>query len=179
MKNSWPLLEELDLVVDGTTPDHLTFCNSPSEAVKNTAFIQESAPEKLEIKRNLYDTVEPVIKKDTIISSSTSGLLISALQEGRIYPHRCVLGHPFNPPHIMPLVVVISGKKTDPRVVDTATNFYNSIGKKAIRLNKEVPGHVANRLQAAIWREAISLAVEGVASVEDIDASICYGPGIE
>ena len=120
-------------VVAGVTPDHLTFCNSPNDTAKNTDFIQKSAPEKLNKKSKFYGTFEPVIKKDMIISGSTSELLISALQGGKTYPHRFVLTHPFNSPHIIALVEVIGGKKTAPWIVDTATNFYNSIDKKAIK----------------------------------------------
>lgn len=176
--NAWSALETLGVVVDGATPDRLTVTTTSAEAAEGADFIQESAPERLDIKHALYADFEPACRPETVISTSTSGLLMSDLQAGRIHPGRFVLGHPFNPPHLIPLVEVVGGKETDPAVVDWTVDFYNAIGKRAIKVNKEVPGHVANRMQAAIWREAIHLAVEGVASVEDIDAAIAYGPGI-
>ena len=178
IKTAWPILEDLDLVSNKASPNSLEFCNSAESAAEGADFIQESAPENINIKKNLYRKIEPIMKNTAILSSSTSGLLISDLQKERILPHRFVLGHPFNPPHLIPLVEVIGGKNTDPKIIEQTLSFYNSIGKKAIKINKEFPGHIANRLQAALWREAIFLAIEGVASLEDIDASISYGPGI-
>ena len=175
---AWPVLNDLGLVVEGADQDNLTFCETPEQTATGADFIQESAPERLEIKREIYDRFEKALEPDVIVSTSTSGLLMSDLQQGRLHPERFVLGHPFNPPHLIPLVEVLGGEKTDPAVVDWTVDFYNAIGKRAIRLNKEVPGHVANRLQAAIWRESIHLAAEGVASMDDIDAAIAYGPGI-
>lgn len=175
---AWPVLDELGLVTAGASQDDVVFMESPEAAADGADFIQESAPEILDLKRELYARFEPATRPDVVISTSTSGLLMSDLQDGRDHPGRFVLGHPFNPPHLIPLVEVIGGRQTDPEVVDWTVDFYNAVGKRAIRINKEVPGHVANRLQAAIWREAIHLASEGVASVEDIDAAIAYGPGI-
>lgn len=178
VNNAWPTLKELGTVVETASPDRITFCNNPESAVEQADFVQESGPERLDIKRKLYKSIASAIGDQVVISTSTSGLLISDLQKGQSYPQRFVLGHPFNPPHLIPLVEVLGGRETDPNVVDWTIKFYNEIGKKAVKLNKEIPGHIANRLQAAIWRETIYLALEGVASIEDIDAAISYGPGL-
>lgn len=178
VENAWPALETLGVVVDGASPDKLTVESTAAAAAEPADFIQESAPERLDVKLALYKDFEPATRPEVVISTSTSGLLMSDLQKDTQHPERFVLGHPFNPPHLIPLVEVLGGSKTDPAVVDWTVDFYNAIGKKAIKLFKEVPGHVANRMQAAIWREAIHLALEGVASVADVDAAIAYGPGI-
>jgi 3-hydroxyacyl-CoA dehydrogenase len=115
---------------------------------------------------------------EVVLSSSSSGLLISRVVAKCKHPERCVIGHPFNPPHLIPLVEVVAGEKTSSAAVDKAMAFYAEIGKKPIRINKEVRGHVANRLQAALWREAVHLVNEGVVSVADADAAIAYGPGL-
>ena len=114
----------------------------------------------------------------TVIASSSSGLLMSRIQSRCAHPERCVIGHPFNPPHIMPLVEVVAGERTSDAAVDAAMEFYRRIGKYPIRIHKEMRGHIANRLQGALWREAVYLIDQGVASVADIDAAIAYGPGL-
>jgi len=154
------------------------FIADPAEAVADADFIQESVPERLDIKHALYARIEPHLKAGVIIGSSTSGLKLSDMQAGFTNPGRFILAHPFNPPHLIPLVELMGNEKTDADVLEEATTFYESIGKVCVRLNKEIPGHIANRLQAAIWRETIHLALEGVASVEDIDKAVAYGPGL-
>ncbi len=156
----------------------LRFTDDPVEAVKDADFIQESVPERLDIKHALYAQVEPHLKENAIIGSSTSGLKLSEMQAGFSNPGRFLLAHPFNPPHLIPLVELMDNEQTDAGVLTDATEFYESIGKVCVRLNKEIPGHIANRLQAAIWRETIHLAMEGVASVEDIDKAVAFGPGL-
>lgn len=178
IETAWPSLETLGLVVPGADKGAIDFCGDPAEAASLADFVQESAPERLDVKLQLLAEFEQAVRPEVVISSSTSGLLISDMQKGCKHPERFVLGHPFNPPHLVPLVEVLGGAATDPDLVDWTVDFYNAVGKRAIRINKEVPGHVANRMQAAIWREAIHLAMEGVASVEDIDAAIAYGPGV-
>src|SRR6185436_6978706 len=115
---------------------------------------------------------------DSLIASSSSGITMSVMQSACKHPERCVVGHPFNPPHIIPLVEVVGGAKTAPEAIKQAMAFYASIGKKPIYLRKELPGHVANRLQAALYREMLYLIEQGVLSVEDTDAAVCYGPGL-
>ena len=174
---AWPDLHELG-VARSRTPGKVEFCASAADAVRGADFIQESIPEVLEIKHRLYREIEPNLDPDCVVASSASGLMLSELQAGWKDPSRLVLGHPFNPPHLIPLVEVLGNELTGEGVVEAAESLYASVGKTTIRLRREVPGHVANRLQAAVWREAIHLAREGVASVEDIDKAISAGPGL-
>src|SRR6201999_4572524 len=116
--------------------------------------------------------------KDSIIASSSSGLTMSVMQSACKYPERCVIGHPFNPPHLVPLVEVVAGSKTSSNTVERAMTFYNALGKHAIRVRKEVPGHGANRLAAALYREVVHLVSTGVVDVSDVDAAVSWGPGL-
>jgi len=175
--SAWPTLEKLGLTSNGN-PDALSFHGAPDEAVKGASFIQESVPERLHIKHELYQLIEHALDPECVIASSASGLTLSEMQAGWSNPSRFVLGHPFNPPHLIPLVEVMGNEKTDDSAVTQAEQFYQSIGKITIRVNKERPGHVANRLQAAVWREALHLVKEGVASVEDVDKAMWAGPGL-
>lgn len=174
---AWPTLTEMGLTDHGT-PDAITFHPSAADAVAGAKFIQENVPERLPIKHATFAEIEPALDADAIVASSASGLMLSQMQGGWQNPHRFVLGHPFNPPHLIPLVEVLGNEKTAKGVVDEAQRFYEAVGKVTIRLHKEKNGHVANRLQAAIWREAISLVMEGVASVEDVDKAVWAGPGL-
>jgi carnitine 3-dehydrogenase len=121
------------------------------------------------------DALTPV---DSLLASSSSGITPSVIQSKCRHPERVVIGHPFNPPHIIPLVEVVGGTRTSPDAVHQAMTFYASIGKKPIHLKKELPGHVANRFQAALYREMLYLIEQGVLSVEDTDAAVSYGPGL-
>jgi 3-hydroxybutyryl-CoA dehydrogenase len=174
---AWPALTRMGLTDQGT-PDALTFHSSAADAAHGAEFIQESVPERLPIKHALFAEIEPALAPGTIVASSASGLTLGQMQGGWSDPAPFVLGHPFNPPHLVPLVEVMGNDRTGPGVADAAAAFYDSIGKVTIRVNKEVPGHVANRLQAAVWREAIHMAREGVASVGDIDKAMWAGPGL-
>ena len=175
---AWPTLEGLDTVAAGASPDRLTFRDGPAAAIGGVGFVQESAPENLDVKRALYADIDAALADDVVMSSSTSGLIMSELQAGFPNAARFVVGHPFNPPHLIPLVEVVGGADTDAEVVDWTIDFYNAYGKKAIRLNHEAPGHLVNRLQAALWREAMDAVLTGLASVEDVDDAIKYGPGL-
>lgn len=174
---SWPALEELGLT-GKATPDALTFAETAAHAVKDADFVQENVPERLPIKHATYAEIEPVLRTDAIVSSSTSGLTLEALQIGWQNPAPLILGHPFNPPHLIPLVELTANQATGAGVLDRTEAFYHDIGKVTIRIKKGMPGHVANRLQAAVWREAVHMAVSGVASVEDIDKAMWAGPGL-
>ena len=174
---AWPAVEALGTAT-GASISKLRWCESAAEALESCEFVQESAPERKELKLDLYRSFDDSLPENAVMSTSTSGLLLSELQAGRRGRERYVLGHPFNPPHLIPLVEVLGGRDTDPQVVEWTLAFYNRHGKKAIRLNREVPGHLANRMQAAIWREAIDAVVSGLASVEDVDRAIAYGPGL-
>ena len=175
---AWPVLEKLDCVVVGADPGRVRFHADPAEAVAGAEFVQESAPEHLDVKQSLYAEVNAALSQDAILASSTSGLLMSEMQAGCSNAARFVVGHPFNPPHLIPLVEVLGGAETDPRAVDWAIGFYNALGKKAIRLNREVSGHLVNRLQAALLRECADAVLTGLASVEDVDVAVKYGPGL-
>lgn len=177
VERAWPTLEELGLVRGGD-PDAVSFHKSPGEAVEGAAFVQENVPERLAIKHALFGQIEPALQKDAVVASSASGLTISEMQAGWKDPSRFVLGHPFNPPHLIPLVEVMGNHRTANGVVEVAEQFYAAVGKITIRVNREMPGHVANRLQAAVWREAIHLVNAGVASVEDVDKAMWAGPGL-
>jgi len=174
---AWPALERLGLA-PGADPARLRYCDDVESALSEVQFVQESAPEDKALKLELYEHFDSALPGDAVLASSTSGLLLSELQAGRAGRARFVLGHPFNPPHLIPLVEVLGGAETAAEVVDWTLAFYDAHGKTAIRLNKEVPGHLVNRLQVAIWREAIDAVVSGLASVEDVDKAIAYGPGL-
>ncbi|MEL6284023.1 MAG: 3-hydroxyacyl-CoA dehydrogenase NAD-binding domain-containing protein [Pseudomonadota bacterium] len=177
VEDAWPTLEQLGLTQNGD-PAALTFHAAAAAAVEGASFIQESVPERIAIKHALYETIEPALAAGAVVASSASGLTLSEMQLGWRNPGRLVLGHPFNPPHLIPLVEVMGNDRTDQGVVETAEAFYQAVGKVTIRVKKEVPGHVANRLQAALWREVIHLVKEGVASVEDVDKAVWAGPGL-
>ncbi len=175
---AWPSLEALGLVRPGASPETVRFLGDAAAAVSRAQFVQESVPERLAPKLETYRLIEPALPPEAVLATSSSGLLLSDLQEAFADPGRFVLGHPFNPPHLIPLVEVLGNDKTAAGVVDWARHVYEDCGKVTIRVKKEVPGHVANRLQAAIWREAINLVVEGVASLEDVDKAVTAGPGL-
>lgn len=177
VEKAWPTLTELGLTSQGN-PEAVTFHVQPVDAVDRAAFVQESVPERLSVKHALYTEIEDALEPDAVVATSASGLTLSEMQAGFRDPSRFVLGHPFNPPHLIPLVEVMGNDRTADGVVEMAERFYENVGKVTIRVNKEVAGHVANRLQAAIWREALHLIKEGVASVEDVDKAVCAGPGL-
>ena len=156
----------------------LAFSVVLDEALDGAEMVQENALERLDLKRDLLSRIDAALPGERLIASSTSGFTATDLQAQMRDPGRLVIGHPFNPPHLIPLVEVVGGERTDAAAVDWAMAFYRAVGKHPIRLNKEVPAHIANRLQAVLWREAVHLAAEGVASVADIDAAIAYGPGL-
>ena len=177
VETAWPSLEQLGQAAKGD-PSRVRFHADAGAAVAEAQFVQENVPERLEIKHETYRTIEPALAPETVIATSASGLLVQEMQQAFSRPERFLLAHPFNPPHLIPLVELLGNEKTDPAAVDWAEGFYRRCGKETIRLHKEVPGHVANRLQAALWREAIHLVTEGVASVEDVDKAIVHGPGL-
>lgn len=177
IENAWPTLEALGMT-DRGDPEAVSFFTDPIDAVKNAEFIQESIPERIELKHELFSRIEPHLSSDVVIASSASGLMVSEMQQGWKDPSRFILGHPFNPPHLIPLVELLGNEKTADGVIEIAESFYANVGKVTIRVKREVPAHVANRLQAAIWREAIYLVESGVASVEDVDKAVWAGPGL-
>jgi 3-hydroxyacyl-CoA dehydrogenase len=175
---AWPALKRLGLA-PGASQSNLKFAADLATAVKNADFVQENGPERIDFKRKLYRQLDDLLSADVIIASSSSGLTMSAIQSDcPSHPERCVIGHPFNPPHLVPLVEIVGGAKTSEETIQRTFEFYTSIGKRAVRLHKEVPGHVANRLQAALGREVYHLVAEGVVSVADVDTALCWGPGL-
>jgi 3-hydroxyacyl-CoA dehydrogenase len=178
VKSAWPALERLGLS-PGASLANLKFNADLAEAVVDVDLVQENGPERLDFKQKLYKQLDELLPPDVIIASSSSGIKMSDIQSGvALHPERCVIGHPFNPPHLIPLVEVVGGTKTSEQTIQRAIAFYKSIGKKAVRLNKEMPGHVANRLQGALAREVYYLIAEDVLSAADVDDALSWGPGL-
>ena len=175
--DAWPALTTIGLA-PGASRDRLSFTTDLKEALSKADFVQENGPERPDFKIKLFADMDEASPPDSIIASSSSGLTPSVIQSGMKRPERCLIGHPFNPPHIIPLVEVVGGAKTAPAAIEQAIAFYKSIGKKAIRLNKEIPGHVANRLQVALYKEVLYLIEQGVLSVGDADDAVSWGPGL-
>jgi 3-hydroxyacyl-CoA dehydrogenase len=175
---AWPALQRLGLA-PGASQNKVTFTAALAAAVKDADLVQENGPERIDFKRTLYRQLDELLPADVIIASSSSGLTMSEIQSAcEKHPERCVIGHPFNPPHLVPLVEIVGGAKTSESTIQRAAEFYTSLGKRTVRLNKEVPGHVANRLQAALAREVYYLVADGVVSVADVDTALCWGPGL-
>jgi carnitine 3-dehydrogenase len=175
---AWPALQRLGLAV-GASQNRLSFTAALTDAVKDADLVQENGPEKIEFKKTLYRQLDELLHPSVIIASSSSGLTMSEIQSAcEMHPERCVIGHPFNPPHLVPLVEIVGGAKTSKDTIERAAEFYTSIGQRTVRLNKEMPGHVANRLQAALAREVYYLVAEGVVSAADVDTALCWGPGL-
>ena len=179
---AWEALRAIGASREGEEADEalvrLGFSASLEQALDGAEMVQEQALERLELKQDLLKRIDAALPPGRLIASSTSGFTATELQRDMADPSRLVIGHPFNPPHLIPLVEVVGGERTDPAAVTWAMDFYRAIGKHPIHVRREVPAHIANRLQAALWREAVHLAAEGVASVQDIDAAISYGPGL-
>lgn len=174
----WPTITRLGLV-DGASADRLRFTTDVAGAAAAADFVQENGPERPEVKEALFAILDAAARPDVVLASSSSGLLPSAIARGAVaHPERVLVGHPFHPPHLIPLVEVVPGERTGDAAVDRAMAFYTDVGKRPIRLRHELPGHVANRLQAALWREAYSLVDRGIATVADIDTAISQGPGL-
>ena len=171
----WPTLTP----AAGGSPERLAFTSDVAAAVADADFVQENGPEREDVKHEVFAVLDTAARPDVVLASSSSGLLPSVIARGcPRHPERVVIGHPFNPPHLIPLVEVVPGEKTSEQAVEAALAFYTAVGKKPIRLRQELPGHVANRLQAALWQEAYSLVERGVATVADIDTAIAHGPGL-
>ena len=175
VNTAWPCLVDLGLA-DGASLDRLTVTDDLNVATREAQFIQESAPERMEIKQALYETLGRITPPEVVIASSTSGLTMTDIQIKSETPERCVVGHPFNPPYLLPLVEVIGGDKTVEDALDWVMAFYHHAGKEPIRLKKEIPGFIATRLQEALWREALHMVANGEASPEDIDRALRFGP---
>lgn len=174
---AWPALGELGLA-EGASRERLRFETDLAAALADADFVQESAPEDLDLKQRLLADIDAHARPGVVVSSSTSGYGMSEMQVACATPGRTVVGHPFNPPYLIPLVEVVGGKATDPEVVAWTSDFFRHVGKSVITMDREVPGFIANRLQEALWREALHMVAAGEATVEQIDLSITDGPGL-
>jgi carnitine 3-dehydrogenase len=174
---AWPTLEQLGLA-DGASQSRLRFDSGIARACADCVFVQESGPERADLKRDLLAKISAAAPRTSLIATSSSGILISDIQDAAVCPERVVVGHPFNPSHLMPLVEVVAGRLTSDEWLARALQFYRAIGKKPVHIRGEVKGHVANRLQAALWREAFYLVQQGIVSVGDIDTVVADGLGL-
>ncbi len=175
--NAWPALGRLSLA-PGADPGRLRFTTDLEAAVAEADYIQESAPENEDLKRELLARIDAAARPGTIIASSSSGLLPSRIQADCQHPERVVIGHPFNPVYLLPLVEVLGGERTAPESLDRAEAFYRKLGMRPLRVRHEVPGYISDRLQEALWREALHMVADGTASTDEIDDAIIYGPGL-
>ena len=175
---AWPALKRLGLSA-GASQSNLKFTADLTQAVAGVDLVQENGPERIDFKQKLYGQLDELLPPDVIIASSSSGLTMSEIQkDAATHPERCVIAHPFNPPHLIPLTEIVGGAKTSEATIQRVTEFYSSIGQKTVRVNKELPGHVANRLQSALAREVYYLVAEGVVSAADVDTALSWGPGL-
>jgi 3-hydroxyacyl-CoA dehydrogenase len=175
---AWPALKRLGLA-PGASQSKLSFTGDLATAVRGADLVQENGPERIDFKKKLYRQLDELLPAEVIIASSSSGLTMSEIQSScGAHPERCVIGHPFNPPHVVPLVEIVGGVKTSEDTIRRVDDFYTAMGKRTIRLHKEVPGHVANRLQSALSREVYYLVAEGVVSAADADTALSWGPGL-
>jgi 3-hydroxyacyl-CoA dehydrogenase len=175
---AWPALKRLGLSA-GASQSNLKFTADLAQAVAGVDLVQENGPERIDFKQKLYGQLDDLLPPEVIIASSSSGLTMSEIQKGAAaHPERCVIGHPFNPPHLIPLTEIVGGAKTSEATIQRVEEFYTSIGQKTVRVKKELPGHVANRLQSAVAREVYYLVAEGVVSAADVDTALSWGPGL-
>ncbi len=176
LETAWASLQTIGLA-DGASMDNFSWTCDLEEAIANCDFIQESIPEILELKQDLYQRLGDIVDPQVVIASSTSGLSMTDIQINCATPERTVVAHPFNPPYLLPLVEMIGGKKTSAACIDWTERFYKVAGKAPLVMKKEIPGFIATRLQEAIWREALHMVANGEATVEQIDQAVVNGPG--
>jgi carnitine 3-dehydrogenase len=177
LDNAWPSLEKLGLS-EGAGRDRLRWADTLEEALVGTDFVQESSPEVLDAKRALLARIDAATSPEVVIASSTSGLLMTDMALDCVNPGRLLVGHPFNPPYLIPLVEVCGGEQTKQDAVDWADELYTLAGKRSLKMDHEVSGFVGNRVQEALWREALHMVESGQATVQQIDDAIAYGPGL-
>ena len=174
---AWPALERMGLA-NGASPERLRFAPDLAGAVRDADFVQENGPERADVKRETFRQLGEATGPDVILASSSSGFGPSVFQDAAAHPERVLVGHPFNPPHLIPLVEVVGGQATADAAIERAMGFYAAIGKRPIRIRRELTGHVVNRIQAALWREAFHLVDIGAVTVAEVDAAIAHGPGL-
>ena len=168
----------LDQLFDGLKNKKGVKFSDKIDDLKSSTFIQENCPEDLSLKQEIILKIEKIVSQDTIISSSTSSFMASELQNGCIKPERVIVGHPMNPPHLIPVVEIVLGKAFSQEISSRAKSFYHSLQRVPVQIKKEMRGHLANRLTSALYREAVFLVSEGVADVEDVDTVMSNGPGL-
>ena len=177
IKRLWPTLAKSGMA--STAKPNLLYCaNTLEEACKDAVFVQESVPENLEIKHEVHRRIDAATQQDTIVASSSSGLLPSDIQKVCQHPERFLIGHPFNPVYLLPLVELVPGKETSADTMNGAEAHYRSLNMHPLVLQKEVEGYLSDRLQEALWREALHLVNDGVATTRQLDDAIIYGPGL-
>ena len=175
--NAWPALQRVGLQ-KGASRRRLTFASDLVAAVDGADFVQESGPEDERVKRSLLAQIDRVVGPRVVIASSSSGLLPTRIQAACQHPARVLIGHPFNPVYLLPLVELVAGERTKSQAITTASAFYRSLGMRPMLLKREIEGYISDRLQEALWREALHLVADGVATTQDIDDAIVYGPGL-
>ncbi|WP_249870451.1 3-hydroxyacyl-CoA dehydrogenase NAD-binding domain-containing protein [Oceanobacillus saliphilus] len=173
----WPSLQELG-VSEHATLDNLTFATTLEEAVADADYVQENVPEREDLKKSVLQSIDASTRPGVMIGSSTSGIMPSTLQEGLQHPERLIVAHPFNPVYILPLVEIVGGEKTSEEIIQRAEALFTDISMKPLIVNKEIEGHIADRLMEALWREALHLVNDGIATTEEVDKSIIYGAGL-
>lgn len=178
-ERAWPHLAQLtpDLP-PAPCQDHLHFTADIATACNGAAFVQECGPDRIAPKQQIIAQAETALAPDVLIASSTSSLMASDLQAQARHPGRILVAHPMNPPHLVPLVELVAGRQTAPDTLPRAESFYSALNRVTIRVQAERPGHLANRLTSALYREAVNIVAEGIATVADVDRAIAYGPGM-
>lgn len=174
---AWPKLTQLGLAEDAS-PDRLRYASSVAETVAKADFIQESAPDWEDLKIGLFEEIGAAARDDVVIASSSSKFLPSRIASNCAHPERCIVGHPFAPSYLMPLVEVVGGERTDDEVMDWAMAFYDGIGKVALRLKREIESYIANRLQHVVFDEMHRLVDAGICDYKDVDTAMRFGPGL-
>ncbi|MBL6687428.1 MAG: L-carnitine dehydrogenase [Pseudomonadales bacterium] len=177
VRRLWPLLQQQGLT-QTPEPAEIHCHEALSTACQGVDFVQESAPEDLLIKQSLHREIDAATDPETPVASSSSGLLPTEIQAVYQHPGRCLIGHPFNPVYLLPLVEVVGGQLTHSTTLETATKFYEQLSMKPLRVRNEIEGYLSDRLQEALWREALHLVNDGIATTEELDNAITYGPGL-
>jgi 3-hydroxyacyl-CoA dehydrogenase len=177
LERAWPALERLGLA-PGASRERLGFTSDLGKALERAQFVQESAPDDEALKMTLVADIDAACAPEVVIASSSSRFLPSRIASRCAHPERVIVGHPFVPAYLVPLVEVVGGEDADPEVLDWAMGFYAQVGKKPLKLKREIEAYVANRLQAAVFKEALRLVEAGVCDYDDIDTAVVYGPGI-
>lgn len=175
--SAWPSLEQLGLA-DGASPDRLTFTSDLNAALEGTQFVQESAPDRQDLKIDLFKRIDAATESEVVISSSSSQFIPTSIASGCAHAERCIIGHPFAPSYLLPLVEVVGGQKTSAEVIEWSMNFYNAIGKHALLLRNEMDSYISNRLQQVVAKEIHSLVEKDICSYAEADRALVYGPGL-